>query len=329
MFKFIAALALLFAVTAQAEIADFPNAKYHLRAGFEQPQYSLTFNGEGSEVHYRPNTLMTANVGVNIRDFFGFSLGLPIPQDGDDRKQMGKSTYTDLRFNLAFEQFMLYLAYGQYKGFYVEEDSSQEPGWQPGDPFYQREDLTARTLAATFSWVFQPEDFSLIAALDQTKRQMKPGGSWLAGGSVIDTLFKADSEIIPTAVQVRYGGDGKMTEGHFTAVNVKGGYGYTHVFANPKYFLSGAMQGGYGLQAMHVSGTGFDRNRALGTVKVDGFFAFGWSGDEHYFGLNALADLTKFSTGESTIDVMGVTVKMFYGFRLDGKPEAPAPSTVK
>jgi hypothetical protein len=209
----------------------------------------------------------------------------------------------------------LFLNYSQFQGFYIKDSHEVDSSWTSDQPYVQAPDLKSRTAGANFTWVLSPESFSLIAAMDQTERQEKSGGSFLLGAAATETVFEDSDEIIPSTVQVSYGRDAKLTEGRFMALTAKGGYGYTLVFYD-KYFASLAAQFGVGTQRMSLKGTGFERTEWKQANKVDALLSAGWNGDNYYSGVSLTGDGTTFDTGPIKITTTLYAIKLYFGFRI-------------
>ncbi len=306
---------LLSSVCAWGNVHEFSDKTVHLKTGFDVPGYDLLFQGVGREVKFQPNVASLFSVGASIQDLVGFSWGFRTTQTEQEIAQKGKTDYQDWRFNFAFSQFVIALNYSQYTGFYIEKSQDVSPGWTSALPYVRSPNLSSRTAGANFTWVFSPKDFSLVAAYDQTARQEDSGGSWLLGAAVTETVFRDDVEIIPATARSAYGGDQNLTEGRFFAVNLKGGYGHTLVLSK-KYFLSGAIQAGFGIQKMKLLGTGLDRDQISGANKADFLISLGWNGDDHFSGISLTGDGTIFNTGEFKVTSTLFLLKLFYGFRL-------------
>lgn len=313
---FISALLCQFSIEAKgSSIHEFNSKILHLHAGIDIPGYDLKFIGNAREVQFNPNLFGLFSVGASLQNVAGINWGFKVSQKESEKLQKGDTQYEDWRLNFAFSQFHVFLNYSQYKGFYVQDSSEVDPLWTPGDPYYQAPNLYSRTLSANFTWIFSPDDYSLVAAMDQTARQESSGGSWLAGLQAVETVFHDDSEIIPTNIQSSYSSEQNLKEGKFLGLNLKGGYGYTLVFAK-KYFASIAAQLGFGPLQMKLRGTDFDRSKWTQSGKADGLISFGWNGDEYYSGILIQGDATHFKTGNIQIDSTLWMGRIYFGLRL-------------
>ncbi len=305
----------LSATRAYAGMHKFNNKTLHTKLGIDMPGYDLIFKGENREIKFNPNVKALYSVGLSLQDFLGVNWGFRATQNEKERLQRGDTDYEDWRINLAFRQFHLFLYYSQYTGFYIEDSKEIDGSWTDAQPYIQAPDLSARAAGANFTWVVSPENFSLIAAMDQTERQEKSGGSLLLGAAVTETVFKDSDAIIPASVQVSYGDDQTLTEGRFLSFTAKVGYGYTLVFAE-KYFGSLAIQAGGGTQRMSLKGAGFDRTEWSHAAKVDALLSIGWNGDNFYTGTTVTGDGTTFDTGPMEITTTLYALKLYFGFRI-------------
>jgi hypothetical protein len=312
-----AALALLFLVTATARAGmhEYSGKTLHTKLGIDLPGYDLNFKSDTREIKFSPNVRALYAVGLSLQDFIGINWGFRATQTEKESAQRGETDYEDWRINLAFRQFHLFLNYSQFRGFYIQDSREVDNTWVDGQPFVQAPNLSSRTAGANFTWIVSPEDYSMVAALDQTERQEKSGGSWLLGAAVSETVFRDEDEIIPASVQSAYGADQKLQEGRFLVLNVKGGYGHTFVFAK-KYFAAASLQIGGGTQRMKLKGTDFSRTEWANSAKLDALLSLGWNGDNYYSGLAATADGTSYDTGPVEITTTLYVIKLYFGFRI-------------
>ncbi len=241
--------------------------------------------------------------------------GFRNPQKEEDKLQKGGTEYEDWRLNFAFKQFHVKLNYARFKGFFIEDSREVNPSWNEGDPFYQKPELISQNIGVNFTWIINPDDFSLVAAYDQTERQEKSGGSFLIGAAASETLFEDQDQIIPTNVQGPFGQHQHITEGRFQSFTVKAGYGYTFVLAK-KYFAALSGQFGFGRQYMKIKGTDFSDSTWAPAKKGDLIVSLGYNGDDYYSGLFASGDQTDYKTGEMEIAVNQWMVRAYFGFRL-------------
>ncbi len=302
-------------LVATAGMHEFNGENVHIKLGIDIPGYDLLFKGQNREIKYNPNADTLFSVGVSLQDFLGITWGFRNTQQEKDKIQKGKTDYEDWRLNLAFKQFHVKFNYAKFKGFYIQDSSEVDPTWSEGEPFYQKADLVSQNIGVNFTWIFSPGDFSLVAAYDQTERQEKSGGSFLAGAAVSETLFEDESQIIPANVQPAFGTHQRITEGRFQSFTVKGGYGYTFVLAK-KYFAALSGQFGFGRQYMKIKGTDFADSTWAPAKKGDLILSLGYNGDDYYAGVFASGDQTDYKTGEMEIAINQWMARLYFGFRL-------------
>ncbi len=307
---------LLFCAPAHAgDIHEFNGKNVHVKLGIDVPGYDMNFVGQNREIKYNPNANALYSVGVSLQDLIGITWGFRSPQNKEEKEDKGPTEYEDWRLNLAFKQFHVKFNYAKYKGFYIEDSSEVDPAWVEGQPYYRKPDLVSQNIGVNFTWILHPEDFSLVAAYDQTERQEKSGGSILLGAAASETIFQDDGQIIPTNVQGAYGRHQLLTEGRFQSFTVKAGYGHTFVLSQ-KYFASLAAAFGMGRQYMKIKGADFSDSTWAPAAKGDLIASFGYNGDDYYTGVFASADQTDYKTGEMKISVNQWMARIYFGFRL-------------
>ncbi len=312
--KLIGAILLLFVQTANADIQPFSNKVLHVKSGLGFPGYDLQFKSKENTLQFNPNLRALLYVSASFEGLFGASYGFRMSQNQKDKEQMGDSSYQDYRFNFAFRQLLLNVSWSKMAGFYVKDTKAIDPSWTSGSPFYQANNLSATTAVANLTWVFSPEQFSLEAAIDQTKRQATSGGSWLLGAALGQTTFRDDKPIIPASIQSSYGDQAQLESGRFNSLVVKAGYGYA-LIVQSKFFLSGALQVGFGPQWSNLTVSGDQIFRRQNAAKLDALISLGYNGDDNYAGLSFLGDNFTYPTGAMEISSLLHFSSVFFGMR--------------
>lgn len=88
----------------------------------------------------------------------------------------GKTKSTDFQYHHYGDKFLIDLYFKQYKGFYLNEEKASQD-------ILKYPDLRINMYGALYQYVFNNTRYSLAAANDQSKRQLKSAGTLLIGGS--------------------------------------------------------------------------------------------------------------------------------------------------
>ncbi len=99
----------------------------------------------------------------------------------DSRK--GKTKATDFQYHHYGDKFLVDLYFKQYKGFYLNEEKDIAD-------IVKYPDLRINMYGVLYQYVFNNKRYSIAAANDQSKRQLKSAGTWLVGGSFFYTALR-------------------------------------------------------------------------------------------------------------------------------------------
>jgi len=311
--RFIPVIIFLFCSTALA-LEDFDGSLFALKFYAETPGFDFTFRGIESkrEVQFNPNAAQLTGVSVYLYGFLGVGYGFKNPLSDSEKVKKGETDYEDWRLSFAFSRFHLTMNYQSYDGFYIKNTSSVDP---LAIPFMQSPELKLENGSANFTFIWNPERFSLEAALDQTVRQEMSGGSWLLGAAVSRTRFSDIQPIIPSQVRGQFGDDQNIEEGEFLALTAKVGYGYTIAWSK-KWFTSMALQLGGGQQRRKYRDANLTREGWHTATKYDALLTTGYNGDRIFSGLGLMADATSYKTSSLEIISNIWSAKLFVGARL-------------
>jgi hypothetical protein len=181
---------------------------------------------KGYSLRYQPNKTLNLGLGITYKFItLKASVGIlePHPQRGDTRD-------FDFQFHSYGRRFMTDLLLQLYKGFYL-------PDRRFGggvDEFYVRPDLAVSALGGSLQYIFNHRRFSYRAAFQQTEWQKKSAGTILIGVELFLGRFRADSTIVPSALE-----DDKAEGLHkmrFIEFGPNAGYTYTWVYK--KFFIT-------------------------------------------------------------------------------------------
>lgn len=290
--SYAALVAGVFAAYSVNAIAAVANHSSQHAAGiiFETNQYivelSPTDRNDGTVVKYRPNTLASSGFQFTLYDLTAAYKTSSGRNASDDAKK-GVTNYEDLRFNLTFggrDQWMAGAYYTRYAGLYIENSSDVDPTYSGLDTFIQRGDISIFNYGASLMYVWNPEKFSLAAAIFQSARQTESGGSLLVMGAFDGSQFYASSSIIPSTKQNLFGQDADLTAGRFNTASAAAGYGYT--LTTGTHFLSALALIGPGYQWRQYTASGAQASSSANASKFYVAASAGYNGETLYAALN-------------------------------------------
>jgi hypothetical protein len=309
----------LFGAAVRADNTNtFPEQDFTAKIFVDIPGYELNFKTITStipkEVRWRPNTRANLGVGVSLKGWFGVSVAAKSAMTQEDRFNKGETEYQDWRFFLNYTRIQLFLNYQEYRGFFIDNSGEIDQSYVGSPSKIQEPSMTARNYSANMSYVMSPDRFSIQAAMDQTSRQEKSGGSWLVGAAINVTVFNNDNSLIPTSVRGYYGVDQNIKTGTFTNLTVKGGYGYNFIIAQ-KYWVGGVLAIGAGSQKSRYSDGTTEKFSTNISGKGDLNITGGYNGDQFFTGFSLLADTNTYKTESLEISTNLYVLSLFAGTR--------------
>jgi hypothetical protein len=184
-------------------------------------------------LRYRPNTTLNMGVGATYKWAtlnLGYGFGFLNPEGG-----RGKTRYLDLQFHSYGRKFTIDLLGSFYSGFYL---APRGKAANNDTEYYLRPDLKVNAGGVTVQYIFNHGKFSYRAAFLQNEWQKRSAGSLLAGFEIYSGGIKADSTIIPTAID-REIATTELKQMRFFELGPSLGYAYTYVYKK-HFFVTGA-----------------------------------------------------------------------------------------
>ncbi len=308
---------LLLSVSAHANVRGFGDGAISIKPFVDAPSFKVVIvpkvDTNNRKQIMRPH--IHSQVGVDLStSIIGIGYATRVPTPEDQKLLKGETEYDDYRLSLTFPSLFLSLNAQRYTGFYIENSSSIDPATGGTNPYIRLPDLQVTNASVSGTYTFEPDEFSLKAAWDQTVRQNESGGSWLAGGYVGDTRFKDSAPILTSQTRSDFGTDQNLREGRFTSVILRGGYGHAFVFAR-KWFVSLTGLLGYG----PTFGKTFDGtlNREFSTTGVlaDALISLGFNGDTFFAGFFASGGTISYETESLKISSEVALARVYMGMR--------------
>lgn len=284
---------------------------YAETAGFG---YNLKNPDSGAETKWLPNVRASTGIDIYIHGWFGFAIGGKGPLTTEDRVRKGDTAYDDYRLSLAYRRFYASLVYQKHTGFYIENTTTIDPTRDPNGPLIQDAQMTTENIAASFIWIFNHEEYSLEAAMDQSVRQDKSGGSWLAGLSAASERIRSPNGLVPVLVRSQYGSDATITKGDFQTLVARGGYGYT-VTPYSNWFLSGYFLIGAGTEFGNYDVSGYGRYEVRPVSRAEIMASLGYNGDQFLSGIYLNIDNSTFKTASLEFSSSVTTIRFYVGTR--------------
>jgi hypothetical protein len=242
-----------------------------------------------------PNGISNLKFSFNYR-FLSFGINF-IPKfisSNDDDLIKGKTTGMGLNFGLNFTHWVQSISYTRTTGYYLENTSDFDQGWQEGDPYIQFPNLHYRSFQGVTGYNFNQE-FSTKALLTGTERQLKSAGTFFP--TLLYRYYIVDNRDEITQ------NNSTQKSNNFEII-VNAGYYYTYVL-NEKFYVSGGASAGYGLLSSKVFTRTIDdtitSKQNNGVFKWDAQGALGYNGERFFSGFFLTAENRRFKQQNTSV----------------------------
>lgn len=267
-----------------------------------------------ASVRYAPNVNNNLLIGILYAGIgFEYSLMALQKRNSENNSSLYGNTYLrDLQLNLYAQQFGIDIISQKYKGFYVSNPQGLIPNWKKGLSYPQRSDLVIGNDALNFYYTFRYKKFSYQAAFRQTRQQRHSAGSFVLMGNIARYFIRADSSIVPTENKVAFDSLSIFKNGKFDNIAVMPGYGYTFVWR--KWYISGTLFWGLGLQSQsYTTYREEDNLRILSRNHLR--IALGYNTDRFFSSLSYLGDNNNTNLHRLILGSQTQQVKFLMGLR--------------
>ena len=214
----------------------FPD-KLILRLYLSRKFAPFTISSSNKEdLNYKTNSKLNLGAGFTYKIItINFSYGFNFLNKDKGR---GDTKGLDLQLHIYPRKWAVDLLGSFLKGYYLDPKANN--GLALND-YYKRPDLHRNIVGLSLYRVFNSDEFSYRAALNQKDWQTKSAGSFLFGGETYYGIVKADSALVPSKAGSNYtqAGIGKI---NFFSIGPGIGYAYTLVISR-HMFLTGSATG--------------------------------------------------------------------------------------
>lgn len=287
-----------------------------VKIGMSAPSLGMNLRERDNEdfetLAYNPHARSFTFLSVAY-DWWGFTLSGVNPTADEDDRLKGKTSAQDWQFRFNFAKTSYEVFYQTYQGYYLEDHPAAYPR-APSDPHLQFPELRTEHFGGNFLYNWNPDDFSIQAAMDQTERQTKSSWAWLLGTSIHGMRFTTPSSIVPPAVAADFGEFNSVRSARLYSWLAGGGLGGTWVPAD-RYFLSMLVLAYYGIEMQRVETVNGEYEYAGASTKTHMKLAMGYNGDQWVTGLTANGDMAKYNIRNAELEFSNMAIQMFVGRR--------------
>ncbi len=248
-------------------------------------------------------------------DWLAFTVSAVNPIPTADQQLKGSSTGQDWQFRFNFEKTSYEFFYQTYQGYYL--DNTPEFQAQPaGTPFLRYPDLRTEHFGMNFLYNWNPDDFSMPAAMDQSAIQTESAWAWLSGVSIHGMRFSSPTGLVPALAVGSYGDIENVRSARLYSILAGAGVGGTLV-PRENWFISGAFLGYFGYEMQRVERTDRDVVASQTSTKAHLKAGFGYNGSHWMSGLTVQGDSASYTVANSSLSFNNVQYAVFIGRRFD------------
>lgn len=280
---------------------------------FEAPFYSFYLGAPAIQgVAYVPTfafrlgpRILWKEVGITA------TFALPIPEA--ELRRRGSSEMTEVLLNSYWRQNAIDLYYLRIRGFHVT-GPWRELSVHKAERYPQLPEANVTNTGFNWYYVYNPENYSLKAAFDQTEFQTKSGGSWLISPFYNHFELSLGTRFIGGIGDNSITGIPILASGRFDTVGASVGYGYTYIY--DRFFASALIATGPGLEYQQIGRSGdSDINEFSLAVKINFNMSMGWNGKEYVGGVKFLLDSLSSNVSGTEVASNLVSGQFFFGAR--------------
>ncbi|GAB2567544.1 DUF4421 family protein [Spirosoma areae] len=293
----------------------------HLYAVSDRQDYSLRVVGRPQSLIYKPNLAWTVGLGLDYK-WVGTELTIKLPFFGYNIDRRGKTKPFGVIINLNNRRLWFSAQYQFYRGFYLSNPDILQANWFDHTSAYPyRNDLRSQTVTSRVLYQFNPRRLSIPATLLQREEQRKNARSWGIGGSFTYQFIRADSSLVPSALEADFRPEARLLNLHSLSVGVDASYTQT-IILGKHYFASFSVRPG--LTILHQrSSTVLNESERHVQVGWEGIASVtvGYSSNVFYGGLYGSTTLANRTFSQGLINTNADYIRFVFGKRIRFKPK--------
>ncbi len=317
-FSFFAILLMLHSQVSAATWSKDAKNTLGIKLGAEAPGLNMELNPSSptpgvDTIKYNPHSI--GNIFASFSyGAFGLRLSTNTTPDNESRRLYGDSKIQDWQFRFYGKYATYDFFYQDYSGYYIEKSSEIQPSLTSSDPRIQRPDITNRHYGIQAIFVFQPDNYSVGSSFEHSYRQKESGGSLLGTVGLNQHQITADSALIPTEVQSRWGDFSQFQRGRFNTARLGIGYGYNFVVMQ-SFYLAALLALNYGLQEQSFDLGPSSIHRWVSNIGSNAKIGIGYNGPKNFGGFQILGDLNEIPLANAKVGMSTLSITAFWGTR--------------
>ncbi|MEZ4739616.1 MAG: DUF4421 family protein [Flavobacteriales bacterium] len=218
--------------------------------------FSIRASGGSNNLIYNPNNRINLGLGASYRSLT-LNIGLPIPGLNDRDDVFGLTRYFDAQANIHTKRTATNLFLQLFTGYHLRSHTLEETNWPPLAQKPYRPDAFQFNFGFSSLRVVNNDRFSYRASFNQDAWQKRSQGSWLFGGYATFFGLRADSSLVPTALNADFAASARISRADLFDAGAMGGYVHTFVYKG-HWFATFSAVVGAGLSLQNTVYTGTD-----------------------------------------------------------------------
>ncbi|MDX5320603.1 MAG: DUF4421 domain-containing protein [Bacteroidota bacterium] len=256
---------------------------------------------------YNPREKLGIGVGTFYRSF-GLWAGMQLGNKPNERQAFR----LDLQLNQFGKKFTNDYYFQFYRGLFLENQDVFQRFIQTSTNNY-REDISVVGFGMNSYYYFNWKRFSMRAVYIQSEQQKKAAGSLLAGGSLSNFAFQADSSVLPLN-QTDFAGEG-IRAGNSLLLAGNIGYTYSWVW-NEHAYANVTVISGAGISSWSYSIIDGPDNQVIRPLwRIAGRASIGYNSKRFFYGINAIMDQSTILYGQRNVSYSMGNIRFFVGYR--------------
>lgn len=252
--------------------------------------FALLSRNSGRNLSYHPNNQINWGLGASYRALT-LNIGIRMPWVNNNDYKFGKTRYLDAQANIHTKRTATNLFMQVFTGYHLQDYTLAEVGWPALAELPYRPDVRQFNIGFSSLRITNNDRFSYRASFNQDAWQKKSQGSWLFGGYMTFFGVRADSSLVPTAIQDRFSPEVRISRGDLFDAGPMGGYVYTFVHRQHWFLtLSTVAGGGIALQGLSYAENFGETEQRRNDAGVGWRLQFragaGYNSQRHYVGLS-------------------------------------------
>jgi hypothetical protein len=260
-------------------------------------------------VDFKSNKPFSLGIGMYLFEL-GIEIAFAVPLNEQSKAIYGESDARDIQVNAFGKRWGADAYYQKYNGFYIDDETTDIAA---NTPYPQRPDIETRNVGITGTYVINSKKFSYRSAYNFAERQLKSAGTFVIFASLNSFNASADSSLLGTPYESRFGQDSFIREIKFNTLGVAPGYSYNLIYKG--FFLNGTLAFGPGLN--RIAYTRNDQTNR--STKIDAFatlrISMGYNGDQFFGGLTFVTQARTAKFEEVMLSSSNTSFKILFGYR--------------